>query len=317
MRRIPITWVTHPRHLGKPPVGDLVVVDVAFAAENQWKSKTLPFIEKIGARLVKWVDHHEHKEGWAGFVDDPRFLLVPNKRAHACPELITPALVDESEAARGTPTGIVAHCDFDGAVAATKWRCRGQEPYAGADEDARAVDSPGRGHALSDDGLLISRAMDEVAARDDKVARLDFMTRIADALSFGERDVGLDDEIATLARASALAEEQAARVADAHGSHEAGDVYVVRLDDAPIDNRMRRNLLLAAETRARIGCVYERDKEGVHWVIAATFDESIDLEDVAGFAGGRSDYRFARASSGGHDLIASLGAYLAERPRGA
>lgn len=317
MRRIPITWVTHPRHLGKPPAGDLVVVDVAFAAEHQWKSKTLPFIDKIGDRLVKWVDHHEHKEGWAGFVDDPRFLLVPNKRAHACPELITAALVDESETARGVPTGIVAHCDFDGAVAATKWRRQGQEPYAGADEDARAVDSPGRGHVLSDDGLVISRAMDEVAARDDKAARLAFMTRVADALSFGERDPALDDEIATLARASTIAEDEAARVADVRGSHEADDVFVVRLDDTPIDNRMRRNLLLAAEARARIGCVYERDKEGGHWIIAATFDESIDLEDIAGFAGGRSDYRFARASKGGHDLVAALGSYLKEKPRGA
>jgi hypothetical protein len=313
VRRIPVEWVTHPRHLGSPPKGDVVVVDVAFAADNQWKSKTKPFIEGIGDRLVKWVDHHEHKIGWEAFKDDPRFLLVPNKIAHACPELITRELVDESEAKRAPASVIVAHCDFDGAVAAVKWRRRGSEPYDGSDEDARAVDSPGRGHTLSDEGLRISRAMDEAAAF-ERDMRLSFMTRVVDMLTTGESDAALDDEMATLAASSARAEEEAERLAAKNGAMEGGDVFVVRTTSA-IDNRMRRNLLLAAEERGRIGCVYERDKEGVQWLIAATFDETIDLEDVEGFAGGRSDYRFARASKGGHDLVEKLAAYLASKPR--
>jgi hypothetical protein len=314
VRRIPVEWVTHPRHLGTPPKGDVVVVDVAFAADNQWKSKTMPFIAAIGDRLVKWVDHHEHRVGWEAFKNNPRFLLVPNKTAHACPELITRELVDESESARGAATVIVAHCDFDGAVAAVKWRRRGVEPYDGSDEDARAVDSPGRGHTLSDFGLTISRAMDEAATSFGRDGRTAFMTRIVEMLTSGERTVGIDDEIETLAAASARAEEEAERVAEQNGNMEGADVFVVRTD-AVIDNRMRRNLLLCAEQRGRIGCVFERDKDGVQWLIAATFDETIDLEDVDGFAGGRSDYRFARASKGGHDLIEKLAAYLASKPR--
>ena len=50
---------------------------------------------------------------------------------------------------------------------------------------------------------------------------------------------------------------------------------------------------------------------GGHWLYAATFDEALDLEEVDGFAGGRSDFRFARAHGGGGDLIDALEKYAA------
>lgn len=306
---IPIVWVTHPRHMPKAPKGRVVVVDVAFAAARQYKSKTLPFIEALGPRLVRWIDHHEHKEGWAPFLDDPRFILVPNRVAHACPELITPAVIEQASADVGAADVVVAHCDFDGLVAAVKWRVGGTEVWPGADEDARAVDSPGRGHALTSRGERLALAMDEATATYGREQRKDLMTRVADACTRGEEDLGLAEELDTLSSRAGNAEEEAERVAEARGELEAPGVYVVRVDHPP-DNRMRRNLLLAAERRARIGAIYEPDKEGGHWLIAATFDEAVDLEQVEGFEGGRSDYRFARAHGKGEAQVRALGAYL-------
>jgi hypothetical protein len=100
-----------------------VVVDVAFAAAGQWRSKTRPFLEGLGDRLALFVDHHEHKEAWAHYADDPRFLLVPNKIAHACPELVTPELVSRA----GVVDVVVAHHDFDGLLSAVKFLRDGTE----------------------------------------------------------------------------------------------------------------------------------------------------------------------------------------------
>ncbi len=307
-----VRWVTHPRHLPKPPAGRVVVVDVAFAAGKQYDQKTRPLIEKLGERLLRWVDHHEHRHAWPAYADDPRFLLVPNKQAHACPELITPELVAAAEGDDGPPDVILAHCDFDGAVAATKWLLKGREPWPGADEDARAIDSPGRGHALSDHGRRLAWAMDEATAVYDREARKRLMTAIVQAMRTGDESIALAEEIDTLARDAEQAEHDADALASEQGKEEVAGVYVVRVDKH-CDNRLRRNLLIAAEERAPIGALLEPDREHGHWVIAATFDERLDLEDVKGFEGGRSDYRFARASDDGRRQIDALGAYLASR----
>ena len=57
-----LVWATHPRHLPEAPPGKVVVVDVAFAAGRQYKSKTQPFLNALGDRLVRYVDHHEHRD---------------------------------------------------------------------------------------------------------------------------------------------------------------------------------------------------------------------------------------------------------------
>ncbi len=300
-----IVWCTHPRHLPKVPAGRVVMLDVAFAAGGQWKSKTRPFVEALGDRLVRFIDHHEHKEAWAHYKGDPRFLLVPNKIAHACPELVTPEVV----AAAGKVDDVVAHCDFDGCIAAVKFLRDGKEPWAGADEDARAVDSPGRGHALSERGARYAAAVDEASARYDRSGQMRFMTALAQTLVSGVDDPALDDEIDTLAKAARAAEVEARDVAAKHGALEAPGVFVVRLDHKP-DNRTRRNLLVNAEERAPVGALFEPDPQGGAWLIAATFDESLDLERVDGFEGGRSDYRFARAHNDGKDLVLALSDYV-------
>lgn len=304
-----LLWVGHPRHLPKPPAGRAVIVDIAFAAAAQWKTKTKPFIDGLGDRLAMYIDHHEHKEAWPLYVDDPRFLLVPNKIAHACPELVTPDVV----ARAGAIDVVVAHHDFDGLVSAVKVLKRGVAPWPEADEDARAVDSPGRGHALSPFGGRIADAMDEAAVTMERVDALAFNTRLCVALATSAKlEAILDLEVGDLAARAARANDEARRLVDANGKLEATDVFVVRVD-AKQDNRMRRNLLLLAEERAKIGALFEPDPVQGAWLTAATFDERLDLEDVAGFEGGRSDYRFARAHKGGHDLVEALSAYVASR----
>lgn len=306
-----ITWATHPRHLPKPPAGRVVVVDVAFAAGKQFQAKTLPFIEALGGRLARWVDHHLHKEGWAAFADDPRFVLVPNKEAHACPELVTPELVRATE--QGGPIDvIVAHADFDGLVAGVKWRLGGEPPWREADEDARAVDSPGRGHTLSETGARLAYAIEEASGSYSLSKRQKLLSQIAGALVDGEEPLELESLLDELARSARDAEVRARQLAADTGREEAPGVFVVRLDK-PVENRVRKHLLMFAEERAPIGALYEPDPQGGAWVTAATFDESLDLEDVSGFAGGRSDYRFARAHEDGSANISALGDYLAAR----
>lgn len=309
MRPPAIVWCTHPRHLPRPPAGRCIMLDVAFAAGGQWASKTKVFIDALGTRLVRYVDHHEHKEAWRHYRDDPRFLLVPNRVAHACPELVTPEVVTHA----GPIDAIVAHADFDGAVAAAKWMLDGAEPWPGADEDARAVDSPGRGHVLGEAGASFALALDEASARYERDVQLRFLTRVLGAMVKRDDDPVLDDEIEALGRAARSAEQEARRLAERCGREELPGVFVVRIDHKP-DNRTRRNLLLCAEERARVGVVFEPDPQGGAWVIAATFDEELDLARVKGLEGGRSDYRFARAHGGGKEILAAIAQYVQSVP---
>lgn len=119
--------------------GRVVVLDVAFAAEgggSSFEGVTLPFINGLAGRLGAWVDHHDH-ERHADYADDPRFVLSTKAQHGACPEMVTPELV-----ARTGPIDTVAvHLDLDGLYSGAKWVREGIEPYPGADDDARAVDT--------------------------------------------------------------------------------------------------------------------------------------------------------------------------------
>lgn len=121
-------------------VGRVVVLDVAFAAtigtSISFDKTTKPFIDALGDRLAAWVDHHDH-EKHGEFSRDPRFVLATKAEHGACPEMVTPELVRQT----GPIDSIVAHVDLDGLYAAAKWIRGGVEPYPGADDDARAVDT--------------------------------------------------------------------------------------------------------------------------------------------------------------------------------
>jgi hypothetical protein len=130
-----------PRKLPKVKTlsGRVVVLDIAFAgqgARGGFEGVTLPFIEGLGERLRAWVDHHDHEEH-ARFASDPRFVLSTKAEHGACPEMIDPPLVERV----GPVDTIVCHTDFDGLASAAKWIRGGTEPYAGCDDDARAIDT--------------------------------------------------------------------------------------------------------------------------------------------------------------------------------
>ena len=130
-----------PRKLPKPKElkGRVVVLDVAFASEASgggFDKITRPFIEGLGSRLAAWVDHHDHTLH-AAYANDPRFVLSTKAEHGACPEMVTAEVVKRT----GHVDTIVCHTDFDGLCSAAKWIRGGVEPYPGADDDARAIDT--------------------------------------------------------------------------------------------------------------------------------------------------------------------------------
>jgi len=138
---IPNLLFASPRALPSPDKasGRVVVLDLAFAAAGggvSFDTVTLPFIQGLGERLACWVDHHDH-DRHGEYAGDERFVLATKAEHGACPEMVTPELVHTV----GPIDTIVTHMDLDGLYAAAKWILGGKEPYRGADDDARAVDT--------------------------------------------------------------------------------------------------------------------------------------------------------------------------------
>jgi len=131
-----------PRLLPRPDklTGRVVVLDIAFAAtvgtSVSFELTTKPFLDGLGDRLAAWIDHHDH-ERHVQYAGDPRFVLSTKAEHGACPEMITPELVRHT----GPIDCICTHVDLDGLYAAAKWILGGNEPYPGADADARCIDT--------------------------------------------------------------------------------------------------------------------------------------------------------------------------------
>ena len=283
------------------------MVDVAFAAGDAFERVTVPFLEALGERLAVWVDHHEHPIGWARYRDDPRFVLVPNRDAHACPELVTEELVARS----GRVDQVVAHADFDGLLSAVKFLRKGVPPWPEADEDARAADSPGRGHSLSGRARIYVAALDEAAATLRSKQREAFRQDLAAALVQSPQTLppALEARLAALAHAH---EETLAPAEDLARSarEEVKGVLVVRVPK-DLGRPVKKALLSRLEGRAAVGVVVEGRA-----VTAATFREDLDLAEVPGLGAGRSDYRFAQVDDGGRAIVEGLGRLVSERAGG-
>jgi hypothetical protein len=294
---VKVIFVEQPGALPSPPEqGRVAVVDVAFAGGDGFEKSTLPFIEALGDRLAIWIDHHEHPLGWSRYRGDPRFVLVPNREAHACPELVTPELVKKA----GAVDVVLAHADFDGLLSAVKFLRGGVAPWPEADEDARAADSPGRGHALSERAKLLSDALDHAQSELRTAQRDALRQEIVKALVAGELPAELEKRLREMAHEhhEALAPVEALA---ATAREEAGGVLVVRAEKA-ISRPVKKALLSRLEERAPIAVVVEGRA-----VTAATFREDIDLSRCDELTAGRSDYRFAQADDGGRAIVARLG----------
>ena len=284
----------------------MAVVDVAFAAGDAFERVTVPFLEALGGRLAVWVDHHEHPVGWARYRNDPRFVLVPNRDAHACPELVTEELVSRT----GPVDQVVAHADLDGLLSAVKYLRKGKPPWPEADEDARAVDSPGRGHRLSRFGQLLVEALDEAESTLRSKQRESLRQELTEALVRAPEPLPpkLRARLETLQLAHAETLAGVDQLAT-QAREEARGVLVVRVPK-DLGRPVKKALLSRLEDRAAVGVVVEGRA-----ITVATFREDLDLGRVDDLTAGRSDYRFAQADDGGRAIVQRLGRLVEEQAR--
>ncbi len=250
-------------------VGRVVVLDVAFASKAggaSFDKTTLPFIEGLGNRLAMWIDHHDHEEH-VRYADDPRFVLRTKAQHGACPELVTP----ERVAWAGAVDTVCCHVDFDGLCSAAKWIRGGVEPYPGADDDARAIDT--RMGTPSERAEWLDRAL-RARPRDDGLKGL--MIRF---LAEGAKDAELFKSFVAAAKPLEAMERE---------SHRLAARYEIRGDVAVCDARVRggaydkTKLLLLGQELAPISLVHDETTV----TVAARFDSGIDLVRLLGLDGG-------------------------------
>lgn len=260
-----------PRKLPKPSAltGRVVVLDVAFAAGTggaSFEDTTKPFIDGLGSRLAAWIDHHDHVMH-AAYAGDDRFVLRTKAQHGACPEMVTPALVQRI----GAIDTICCHTDFDGLCSAAKWIRDGVEPYPGADDDARAIDT--RMGTPGPRALVLDRAL-RARGNDDGLKGI-----IVRFLASGADDKGLFALIEKAAEQLRPREDEARRLA--HHYRVANDVAVVDASEhaQPYDKTL---LLMLGQERARISVVHDRTTV----TVASRFDSGVDLLTLFGLEGG-------------------------------
>jgi hypothetical protein len=251
-------------------VGRVVVLDIAFAADGMgtpFLATTGAFIDALGGRLAAWIDHHDH-EKHRDFASDPRFFLASKADHGACPEMVSADIVRQA----GPIDTIVCHGDLDGLYSAAKWLLDGAEPYPGADEDARAVDTRiGRPSELGD---RIDRAL-RARFRDEGLKH-----RVVRYLVGGVKDRDFFDELTAAASEFDRSAKESERLAGFFESH--GRAVVVNagaLARGPYDKTL---LLLAGQARAEVAIV--RDSGTI--TLAAAFDSGINFIQLFGLGGG-------------------------------
>ncbi len=261
-----------PRKLprGRSLLGRVVVLDLAFASDavgDGFERITLPLIQDLGPRLAAWVDHHDH-DRHAEFRSDPRFVLRTKAQHGACPEIITPDLVQRI----GPVDTIVCHTDFDGLASAAKWIRGGSEPYEGCDEDARAIDT--RLGKPSPTAETIDRAL---RARPYDNALFGMVVR---HLATGLADAALWLPIREAADELRVIEAETRKLALAYARLSPGVAFVdISHRRTRIDKTL---LLLIGQEREPIAMVLDRDTIN----LATRFDGGVNLLKLLGLSGG-------------------------------
>ncbi len=273
-----------PRKLPKSSelTGRVVVLDLAFASEASgggFEKITKPLIDGLGPRLAMWVDHHDHALH-ARYASDPRFVLSTKAEHGACPEMITPELV----ARIGPVETILCHGDFDGLCAAAKWMRGGQEPYPGADDDARAIDT-----RIGKPGPLGTRFDRAIRARGRDAGLMGIVVR---HLASGLSDASLWGPIDAAAAELAVRETATRRIAERYkvvsGGRRPGDANQAPMRVAFVDATAEHDrydkteLLLMGQERATVAIVVDRDT----LTLAAPFDSGLNFLTLMGLSGG-------------------------------
>ncbi|MGA7122693.1 MAG: hypothetical protein WBY94_21515 [Polyangiaceae bacterium] len=261
--------------------GRVVVLDVAFASEASsggFEKITLPFIEQLGPRLAAWVDHHDHVMH-ERYRDDPRFVLATKAEHGACPEMVTPAIVSRY----GEVDTIVCHTDFDGLCSAAKWMRGGTEPYPGADDDARAIDT--RTGLPGPFGHRLDRAL---RARPRDAALFGIVVR---HLAEGLRDASLWQPIDEAAAELGPIEELTRKIANryvvvdlAASDRVPAAIRSLAFVDATSHHGHydKTLLLLMGQERAGVATVVDLDTA----TFAVRFDSGVNFLELLGLSGG-------------------------------
>lgn len=249
--------------------GRVVVLDVAFASNAggaSFEKTTLPFIDGLGDRLAMWIDHHDH-DRHVDYADDPRFVLHTKAEHGACPELVTPERVKQA----GPVDTVCCHVDFDGLCSAAKWIRGGVEPYPGADDDARAIDT--RLGEPSERAEWMDRAL-RGKPRDDGLKGL--MIRY---LVEGAEDAALFKAFVEAAKPLEAMENESKRLASRYVIEGGLAICDARVRDHAYD---KTKLLLLGQELAPISLVHDQSTV----TVAARFDSGIDLVKLLGLNGG-------------------------------
>jgi hypothetical protein len=260
--------------------GRVVVLDVAFASEASsggFEKITLPFIQQLGPRLAGWVDHHDHVMH-ERYRTDPRFVLATKAEHGACPEMVTPEVIERI----GAVDTIVCHTDFDGLCSAAKWIRGGTEPYPGADDDARAIDT-----RTAQPGPIGHRFDRALRARPRDTALFGLVVR---HLADGLRDASLWDAVDRAAAELGPIEERTRAIAtgyvvvDIHPQGVPPDVRSLAFVNATAHHGQydKTQLLLAGQERASLAMVLDMDTVSV----AARYGSGVSFLDLLGLSGG-------------------------------
>jgi hypothetical protein len=289
--------------------GKVVVLDVAFASEASgggFAKITQPFIEQLGPRLAGWVDHHDHVMH-AHYRADPRFVLSTKAEHGACPEMVTPALIERI----GPVDTIVCHTDFDGLCSAAKWLRGGTEPYPGADEDARAIDT--RTAQPGPTGHRIDRAL---RARPRDLALFGLVVRhLAGGLGDASLWELIDQAAAELGPIEEITRKIATRYAvldlrTAHGVP-ASARSVAFVDATAHHGKYDKTLLLLlGQERASLAVVLDTDT----FTLAARYGSGVSFLEILGLSGGMPTL-VSIPKSRMHEAFSKLGADEAEVAR--
>lgn len=289
MIRAELAFAT-PRKLPKASSvnGRVVVVDVAFASEASgggFEKITKPFIDGLGSRLAAWVDHHDHALH-AQYKPDPRFVLATKAEHGACPEMVTPELC----ARVGKVDTIVCHTDFDGLCSAAKWLREGIEPYTGADDDARAIDT-----RLGVPSLTARRFDRAIRARGRDPALLGLVVRhLASGLADDSlwRDIdAAGAELDAVEKSTLELSRNYRKIAISKPTFQACtsiaflDATTPASTSGETIRRMRYDktmLLLLGQERASIAVLVD----GENLTFAAPFDSGLNFLEVLGLSGG-------------------------------
>lgn len=268
-----------PRKLPRPRevLGRVVVLDVAFASEASgggFAKITKPFIDGLGERLAAWVDHHDHL-AHASYRSDPRFVLATKAEHGACPEMVTPELVKRI----GVVDSIVCHTDFDGLCSAAKWIRDGREPYEGADDDARAVDT-----RIGFPGPIGTRLDRALRARPRDYALFGVVVR---HLSTGLADASLWEPIDAAGRELDAIERDTRRVAERYRvlslERKTRARSAAFIDATEHHGRYDKTLLLMlGQERADVAILLDQDTLS----LAAPFDSGQNFLTLLGLSGG-------------------------------